>query len=317
MLVQMNIFDYLTPIRSELLYQRNDPDDVRLGETVSISRESYEKAQIVLLGCPQDEGVRRNKGRVGASEAPTEIRRSLYKLTTGTLTDLNLLDIGDTIIQSSLEQTHDVHQQIVEHLLYDGKMMIVLGGGNDCSYPDCAGVASIASNLLAFNIDAHFDVRADSPRNSGTPYRMLLEAGHIKPENFYEIGYQPFGNSPQYAQYLADKDVNLYSLPSLRASNIEPAQLINGILSDDEHDAIFWGLDMDVVRASDAPGVSALNPTGMFAEEVCDIAYVAGRAKQTRLFEITEVNPTYDIDGRTARLAAVVLYYFLSGITER
>jgi arginase family enzyme len=30
-------------------------------------------------------------------------------------------------------------------------------------------------NWIAINIDAHFDVRADNPRNSGTPYRQLLE----------------------------------------------------------------------------------------------------------------------------------------------
>jgi arginase family enzyme len=34
--------------------------------------------------------------------------------------------------------------------------------------------------VLALNVDAHFDVRADSPRNSGTPYRQLLEEGKLK-----------------------------------------------------------------------------------------------------------------------------------------
>ncbi|WP_424450082.1 hypothetical protein [Pseudodesulfovibrio tunisiensis] len=35
---------------------------------------------------------------------------------------------------------------------------------------------------------------------------------------------------------------------------------------------------------------------------------------RTALFEITEVNPATDLDGRTARLAALTLYTFLYGI---
>ena len=44
--------------------------------------------------------------------------------------------------------------------------------------------------VLAFNVDAHFDVRADTPRNSGTPYRELLEGGHVEPQRLHQIGSQ-------------------------------------------------------------------------------------------------------------------------------
>jgi formiminoglutamase len=76
--------------------------------------------------------------------------------------------------------------------------------------------------------------------------------------------------------------------------------------------AIFWGLDMDVVGAADAPGVSAPNAGGLTGRELTDIATVAGSYLASRLLEISEVNPVYDIDQRTCRLAAVVMYSFLS-----
>jgi formiminoglutamase len=75
--------------------------------------------------------------------------------------------------------------------------------------------------------------------------------------------------------------------------------------------SVFWGLDMDVVRAADAPGVSAPNPLGMSGEELCLLAELAGAEPRSRLLEISELNPAYDIDGRTARLAAAAIWHFL------
>ena len=76
----MNLFDQTTRPSRELFYQRNDPHDVRLGELVKSPPADFDESEIVILGCPQDEGVRRNNGRVGARLAPTEIRREFYRL---------------------------------------------------------------------------------------------------------------------------------------------------------------------------------------------------------------------------------------------
>ncbi len=53
---------------------------------------------------------------------------------------------------------------------------------------------------LVFNIDRHLDVRADTPRNSGTPDRQLLEEGVIQPGLFHEFGTNSFANSPRYLE---------------------------------------------------------------------------------------------------------------------
>ncbi|BCX05914.1 MAG: arginase [Candidatus Roseilinea sp.] len=310
----MDLFDPRCTRRPDtsLLYRREDANDVRLGEVVRTGTADYADAAVVILGCPQDEGVQRNGGRRGAALAPTEIRRYLYRLTVNRLDDLYLLDLGDTVIQASLEETHVLHQRIVRQLIADGKRLIVLGGGNDIAYPDCAGLAQAMGGVLAFNIDAHFDVRADVPRNSGTPYRQLLAEGLLQPTRFYEIGYQPFVNSPIYERYLRDLGVHLISLSDLRRRGIESTfdPILNSRFSTLN---FFWGFDLDAVRTADAPGVSAPNPMGMTADEFCQIAAIAGRDPRTRIVEFTEVNPTYDVDGRTARLTAVAIWHVLAG----
>ena len=46
---------------------------------------------------------------------------------------------------------------------------------------------------------------------------------------------------------------------------------------------------------------------GLTAKEICEIADVAARDPRTRVVEVSEVNPTYDRDGITCKLAANVI----------
>ena len=195
------------PIRLARL-ARMRPDDPRLGERLS----DYATAQVAILGCPQDEGVQRNGGRPGAAQGPAEIRRALYKLTVNGLESLRIHDAGDTAPLATLEETHAAHEAAVVKLLADGKRVIVLGGGNDISYPDCAALAKDAGDVLAFNVDAHFDVRPDASRNSGTPYRQLLEEGLLKGARFFELGSQAFCTAAEHAQYLKEKRATVVPL---------------------------------------------------------------------------------------------------------
>ena len=302
------MYDLRTDVSADVLYSRNDSNDPHLGDRVKIDRAEYDECDTVLLGCPQDEGVRRNKGRPGARKAPDAIRQQLYKLGVFGMDHVSLFDLGDTIVEGNLEAIHERHQRIVETVLRDGKRLIALGGGNDISYPDMAGLAQVEPNAAAVNIDAHFDVRADTPRNSGTPYRQLLSEGHLVPERFFEVGYQPHANSPAYFEYLADLSVRAVSLDKVQQRGIER---VLSEFTDTSGAALFWGFDMDAVRASDAPGVSAPNANGLAGTDLIDAARVAGGDPRTRVFEITEVNPQYDIDNRTSRLAAVVIWHFL------
>jgi formiminoglutamase len=293
--------------------RRGDDSDQRLGDRANRGAGVYESARVALLGCPQDEGVRRNGGRPGAAQGPAEIRRALYKMTANGLDGLGLFDAGDVIPSATLEETHAAHEQAVGRLLADGKKVIVLGGGNDISYPDCRALAAAAPDVLAFNIDAHLDVRPDQPRNSGTPYRQLLEEGVLKPQRFFELGSQPFCTSGAHAQYLKDKRAHLVPLDALRAKGA--ARVVRRALREaDKANAVFWGFDLDVVNAAEAPGVSAPNPLGMTGAELCELAALAGAEPRTRIVEFTEMNPAFDVDGRTARLTAAAIWHYLAGV---
>ena len=298
-----------------LFFRKNDRNDVRLGEIISAREEDYAAAEIVIIGCPQDEGVIRNNGREGARLAPDAIRREFYKLTPFGI-KTKIFDFGNTIIKDTLEETHDAHCRIVTQILNDGKKIIALGGGNDLSYPDGCAMSEVfgKSNWIAINIDAHFDVRADLTRNSGTPYRQLLEEKLLKPDYFYEIGFQPQLASPVYHRYLQNLGVNIISLDQLRSretADLEIRELIRQkFISHSSSLSTFFGFDMDAVRSSEAPGVSAPNPFGLRAGEFLTLVQFAAKLSNTKMIEFTEVNPNFDIDNRTTKLVAVAMHKF-------
>jgi formiminoglutamase len=307
----MNIFESTVRPNENLFYKRNDPEDIRLGEKIKSDIKDYYDSNVVILGSPQDEGVIRNKGREGAKDAPDKIREALYKLVSSNKIDkLKIFDIGNIKTDSSLEEIHNKQEEVVYQLLKENKKIIILGGGNDISYPDGKALSRFNNNLLAFNIDSHFDVRSDKSRNSGTPYRMLLEENLIKPKNFFEIGIKQFSSSVVHKKYLETKKCNILYFDEVKRNGLK--KLLKEILLKKKNKVLFWGFDMDSVSASDAPGVSAPDPIGLSADEAVLISEFAGKDKRTNIFEISEVNPKYDIDNRTSKLAAIMIWHFLN-----
>lgn len=302
-----------------LFFTRNDVNDVRLGEITPSNEEDYAGADIVILGCPQDEGVRRNNGRVGAAGAPDAVRAQFYKLTPFNIKK-RLFDLGDILIGDSLEETHDTQKAVVKQVLLDGKRLIILGGGNDISYPDGCAMAEVfgADKWIGINVDAQLDVRIADQRNSGTAYRQLIDEGYLLPNYFYEVAYQTHFASPVYYKYLRDHGVNRISLEILRSREHADMELKENIrqrfIGQSSSLNTFFGFDIDVVRSADAPGSSAPSPLGLRAGEFITLVKYAASLANTKLVEFTEVNPTYDIDDRTTKLVAIAMHRFISHV---
>jgi formiminoglutamase len=107
--------------------------------------------------------------------------------------------------------------------------------------------------------------------------------------------------------------VNLISLEEFQATDFI-FQLPDIISAADSPRAVFFGFDVDAVRAADAPGTSAPSPVGLTAEEFCALATAAGKSSNTKIIEFTEVNPNFDIDYRTAKLVAIAMHKFICAV---
>ena len=314
------IFDETTRSDPALFFSGNDPNDPRLGEVVGREEKDYAGSDIVILGCPQDEGVRRNNGRVGTAEAPNAIREQFYRLTTFNLKK-KVFDLGNVRLGASLEDTHDTMTAVVKQVIQDGKRMIVLGGGNDISYADGRAMAEVFGPewWIAVNIDSHLDVRIAEQRNSGTPYRQLLEEKLLLPTYFYEVGFQTHFCSPVYYEYIRSLGVHRISLELLRSraeADIELKEMIREkFIGHSASLNTFFGFDMDAVRSADAPGTSAPSPLGLRNGEFIQLVKYAASLANTKIIEFTEVNPRFDIDSRTTKLVAIGMHRFCTGVS--
>ncbi len=310
------IFQSLTLTDEKLFYRKNDRNDLRIGEIVPNTK--YDDSGVIILGCPQDEGVKRSHGRIGAALAPDAIREQFYQLTPFGI-HIKICDVGNIKLQNTLEATHENLAAVVKKILEDGKKVIVLGGGSDISYADGLAIGEVfgANNWLGVNVSSRFGVSANEQRNNETHFRQILEEKLIRPDYLYQIGYQTHYASPVYYRYLQDLKVNLSSLEQIRSretADLELREMMRQkFVNHSQSLNTLFGFDLSVVRSSDAPGTNSPSPLGLRAGEFITLVKFAASLSNTKIIQFTEVNPNFDQDNRTAKLVSIAMHRFCSG----
>lgn len=319
-------FTRLEPVASPEEPRR--ADDPRLGECVTFWCEGQPdlwSRRPVLLGFPQDEGIRRNRGRPGAAAAPTAIRSWLYRLTPwdaihdADLAALQLLDLGDVRIAGDLEESQQALAEVVAAILTAEAVPIVLGGGHETAYGHYLGYVRAGRQTAILNLDAHLDVRPllEGRGHSGSPFRQALEhpTQPLSGNRYVVLGAQPHAVSREHRRYVCDKGGVIRYAPEIgdRLEAIFRSECDRLALGS----SIYVTLDCDVVQSADVPGVSAPNPLGLCGRSVVACAAAAGVCPAVSSFDLVEINPTFDREGQSARWAALAVWHFLRGLAQR
>ena len=275
---------------------------------------STKKKQIGLLGYSCDEGVRRNQGRVGASYGPEAIREKLAKLPLH-FHDKELLDVGNIYcVNEEMEESQHALQDTVSMLLKSTIFPIVLGGGHDVAYGHFNGIKNALfktdnKKIGIVNLDAHFDLRPlKNKGNSGTPFYQISHDMKESADsfNYFVLGIQKQSNTSTLFQTAEDFGVKYVLSAYCHLSNLENIKEQLRIFIE-PLDYIYVTIDMDGFSSIYAPGVSAPSSLGFepyFAIEVLKYLFNSGKVISC---DIAEMNPNFDIDGKTARLAAKLI----------
>lgn len=278
------------------------PEDLATSKLASRFKPSPDGCQIGLIGIPDDTGITLNNGRPGAALGPSALRAALARYGVADPHDWTwptVWDAGDVeVVAGDIHVTHERVTEATRTIIDQGVFPIMIGGGHDLTFPFVRAVAELHKPMHGIYFDAHLDVRAET--GSGMPFRRLIESGAA--DSLRVHGLDPYANSREHIEW--------YSAHGGR---------IAGRSHDDDWLAqpTFVSLDLDVFDASHAPGVSALNPSGWPPSLGEQWVYEAGRHHQVKCFDIMELSPPHDHDGRTARLAARMLLAFLKGFSER
>ena len=294
-----------------------------------------QEADAVLIGVPFDEGVALGGGRPGADKGPTAFRQALIRF--GTTYDaeqgidfnyLRLADAGDLeVVPDNVAATHEHLAGVVALILDAGAVPLVIGGGHDATFGSVKGLMAGAPSVAGINVDAHLDLRevvdglalsdVEGRITSGTPYRRILEELGLPGQNLVEFGLHGSVNSREHIRYAQKRGVPCLTLGQVREQGIDAAFTDQLRLLAGQAEALFVSVDLDVFAAAYAPGVSAPGAEGLTPEEGRQLALAAGRHPGIRLFELMELNPLFDVDERTSRLAVMLLCAFLAGLATR
>jgi len=190
-----------TRIGERLQYLKKD------GEWPEVVQQS--KAKYVLLGIPEDIGVRANYGTGGTSSAWTPFLSAfLNNLSNDFLPGDDILLLGhfdfgdvkflidsyaynpDELVEAyrhAVNLIDDEVENMLKVIAAAGKIPLVIGGGHNNAYPIIKGVAKglfkngniPLAQINAVNLDAHTDYGATEGRHSGNGFKYAEEDGYL------------------------------------------------------------------------------------------------------------------------------------------
>jgi len=274
------------------------------------SCESYEEANIVMVGVPMDFTC---SFRPGTRFGPQKIREisigieeySVYMnrdLSDALYYDCGDLDMPFGNVVGSLQLIEDSAKEI----LNDGKFPLFIGGEHLISVPVIKKVyEKYGDELVVLHFDAHADLREGylgCPNSHASAIRRLVD--FMPGRNIYQFGIRS-GTKEEFD--FASKNTNMFKF-----NVVEP---LESVIKSIGKRPVHITLDIDVVDPAYANGTGTPEPGGISSKEMLK---AVGMMKELNMvgFDIVEVSPPYDATERTALLAAKIIRDIILIINE-
>ncbi|SEQ80169.1 formimidoylglutamase [Pedobacter rhizosphaerae] len=305
--------------------------EVKLGEKVALCAVSendslpmalekltLSSAKFVLLGIPEDIGVRANGGIAGASSAwKTSLTAFLNIQSNRFLTGAEIMILGHfeinepladdlTELRNKVAQIDALVYPVIQKIVAAGKVPIVIGGGHNNSFPIIKGTSlALKKAIDVFNVDAHADLREQEGRHSGNGFTYALSGGYL--DHYFMYGlHQNYNNEAILSRI--DRDEHLH------------AAFFEDILAGSENEN-FWGawkdrttigLEIDLDSIQNVLS-SAETPSGFAANDIRKL--IMTTENKFAYMHISE-GATRMLDGRVSRLTSKLISYLISDFVK-
>jgi formiminoglutamase len=287
-------------------------------ECVNLLDQQAEKTSPLcfgLIGFKCDEGMQRDLGRSGASEAPTAIRCELAKLPMQNML-IQCYDFGNVICDDhDLEASQEALAAIIAQLLKQQIRPIVIGGGQEVAWGQYQGIAKTylpQKKLGILNFNAHFNMQSTTARSQGsasTVFYQIAEAQKAKKSHsdYNCLGIQHTANIRQSFEIAKHYNTNFILADEVHQGLQEKCcDFIDRII--DENDLMYLSLSLEVFSPAYAPGVNAIQALGLNPWHVIPLLRQAAASAKAITYDVCGCIPRYDIDHRSAKLAAALIY---------
>jgi formiminoglutamase len=278
-------------------------------------------APVALLGAPLGLGSI-SPGRCDL--APETVRAamkrmSVYDLETETeLSALRVFDAGDADV-TKLEPA-EAFAPIVEKLAPLTKahqLTMLIGGNNAVTRPAVHALDSSLQSVGVLTLDAHFDLRdTDCGLLNGNPMQALLEDG-LPGAHVAQIGLLPFANTKKAHEKAKAAGIYVATATACRAKGLAAiaANALERLAS--RCDAIHVDFDIDVIERDAMPGAPGARPGGVSAQDFFDATRLICAHPKVRCVDLTEFDPSIDVNATGALTAARWTCEVLAGFLKR
>jgi formiminoglutamase len=257
--------------------------------------------QIALLGIPEE----RNSFNKGTSLAPDRIRQKLYTLFK--VSDkIRIIDLGNMRSTPAAGDTYYGLRDVMLELLNNQVTAVLLGGSQDLVYGAFLAFEQAIPSINLVTIGSRIDAGVEAV--SADTYLQAIWKKE-KLFRYCHLGHQ---------QYLVNSKISAF-MDKMGFESIRLGTLRNNLAQAEPclRDANLVSFDISSVRQSDAPANPFASPNGLYSEDGCQLARYAGLSDNVSCFGIFEVNPAFDHNDQTARLAAQMVWYFMEGFVQR
>jgi agmatinase len=295
-----------------------NPADLRAG-----------KVDVAIVGAGLDMG----SGYRGAAYAPRAVRTGeVYKgmglvtpenmsVMVSPFNELNVVDYGDIAIdQMSTERSLDEIRSVVREIAETGTIPIIVGGDHSLMYPDAAGVVDVygKGNVGVVHFDSHYDAgKSDHLISHGQPVYRLITEGHVKGENFIQVGLRGYWPNKEGFEWMRTQGFQYHPMAEVEKFGWEK------VMEDAIREAkeggkkIFISFDVDVLDPAYMPGTGTPEPGGLTMREAMPIVRRLCAETEVVGFELVEVNPLVDPGYTTALNANRIVRECLTGMAMR
>lgn len=290
-------------------FDSNEDIDLRIWQIVKPFDDVSKEYGICFVGYDTDDGIKRNQGRIGAEKGSNAIRKAIQSFPI--VENLKIYDYQN-LKNKVLEEAQKEYSLKISNVIKKGIFPIGLGGGHDIAFASYSGIrkAYPDKKIGIVNFDTHLDMRPyDNGATSGTSFKQILDED--KNVKYSIVGFKKQGNTKRLID--TAKNYNVLIL-----DEEEEEKFINDELKKylADADILYVAFCMDVFNASDAPGVSAPTIMGLDPKKGKRILREIMDTGKVVCIDFAEVNPEYDIDSRTAKLAGSLIYDIMNNLTK-
>lgn len=296
---------------SPLDFNKTDYTESQIGQVVSAYFTDSDfpdiaNADMAIVGVCESRKAAYN---TGCALAPNTVREYLYKLYQGSFR-ANIIDLGNIEQGHDVEDTYFALKSTVDYLIRNNVIPIIIGGSQDLTYAQFLGYEKLEQTINVAVVDSAFDIGNPEEDITNTSYvgKIILHQPNYL-FNYSNIGYQTYLVEPSSLSMMNKLYFDSYRLGQIRDMIDESEPIIRH--------ADMFSFDITAIKHSDAPANPNASPNGFYAEEACQMMRYAGMNDKLTSIGIYEINPDFDVNGKTSHLAAQMIWCFVDGFYNR